>query len=109
MKIQICSQMGQAILAHLATNLDFHSLGYRDHISCDIEKLEQFHFRLTGPTQTQLKINFTGMGWVSFFALRSGFGFFRLEIWFGTSSIWIAQTFARSTSVFAVLISSHKG
>ena len=46
MKIQICSQIGQAILA---TNLDYHSVGYRDHISCDIEKLEQFHFRLTGP------------------------------------------------------------
>ena len=40
---------GQNGLANLATNLDFHSLGCRDHISCDIEKLEQFYFRLTGP------------------------------------------------------------
>ena len=46
MIIQICSQNG---LANLATNLDYHSVGYRGHISCDIEKLEQFHFRLTGP------------------------------------------------------------
>ena len=41
---------GQNGLAYLATNLDYHSLGYRDHISCDIEKLEQFYFRLTGPS-----------------------------------------------------------
>ena len=40
---------GQNGLANLATNLDYHSVGYRGHISCDIEKLEQFHFRLTGP------------------------------------------------------------
>ena len=50
MKIKICSQIGQA---NLATNLDYHSVGYRGHISCDIEKLEQFHFRLTGPNLYQ--------------------------------------------------------
>ena len=33
----------------LAATLDFHSVGYRGHISCDIEKSEQFHFRLTAP------------------------------------------------------------
>ena len=42
---------GQNGLANLATNLDYHSVGYRGHISCDIEKLEQFHFRLTGPNE----------------------------------------------------------
>ena len=31
---------GQNGLADLATNLDFHSVGYRDHKSCDIEKSE---------------------------------------------------------------------
>ena len=31
---------GQIGLADLATNLDFHLGGYRDHISCDIEKSE---------------------------------------------------------------------
>ena len=31
---------GQNGLADLATNLDIHSVGYRDHISCDIEKSE---------------------------------------------------------------------
>ena len=31
---------GQNSLADLATNLDFHSVGYRDHKSCDIEKSE---------------------------------------------------------------------
>ena len=41
---------GQIDLADLATNLDYHSVGYKGHISCDIEKLEQFHFRLTGPS-----------------------------------------------------------
>ena len=41
-----CAEIG---LANLATNLDYHSVGYRGHISCDIEKLEQFHFHLTGP------------------------------------------------------------
>ena len=40
---------GRAGLADLATNLDYHSVGYRGLISCDIEKLEQFYFRLTGP------------------------------------------------------------
>ena len=29
---------GQNGLADLATNLDFHSVGYGDHKSCDIEK-----------------------------------------------------------------------
>ena len=41
---------GQNGLADLATNLDYHLVGYRHHISCDIEKLEQFYFRLTGPS-----------------------------------------------------------
>ena len=31
---------GQNGLANLATNLDYHLVGYRDHISCDIEKSE---------------------------------------------------------------------
>ena len=31
---------GQIGLDNLATNLDFHSVGYRDHIFCDIEKSE---------------------------------------------------------------------
>ena len=40
---------GQNGLADLATK-DYHLVGYRGHISCDIEKLEQFYFRLTGPS-----------------------------------------------------------
>ena len=34
-----------------AINLDFHSVCYSSHISCDIEKSAQFHFSLTGPNQ----------------------------------------------------------
>ena len=39
---------GQNGLADLATNLDFHSVGYRGYKSCEIGKSEQFNFRLTG-------------------------------------------------------------
>ena len=37
MNIQNCSQIGQADLAAI---LDFHSVGYIGHISCEIEKSE---------------------------------------------------------------------
>ena len=57
MKIQNCSLIGPAWaeisgqndLADLATNLDLYSVGYRGYKSCEIGKLEQFVFRLTGP------------------------------------------------------------
>ena len=38
-------------LTYLATILDFHSVGYRDHLAREIEKLEQLYFGLTGPNR----------------------------------------------------------
>ena len=46
--LEIACQIG---LTDLATILYFHSVGYRDHLVREIEKMEPLFFGLTGPTE----------------------------------------------------------